>query len=197
MIDAEAIWAEVLRATSATFEDITVTGSSTFNGTVNATAGVFTGQQVINGLFKLNGILQTAFPILKSAFADLYDVSNTYFEEKMVAWIRDINTRKLYLSSSTGSFYFKASGFVSTQYGEGPVLAVRLVMENGALADDKYIIYIWDSKRSSMIEAVRRTWESPYRFEIYWTNPNSSGTWDFNTSSSSKGYSYLSGCISF
>ena len=197
LIDAEAIWTEVLRATSATFEDITVTGNSTFNGTINATAGVFTGQQVINGVFKLNGILQTAFPILKSAFAGLYDVSNTYFEERMVAWIRDINTRKLYLSSSTGNFYFKASGFVGTQYGEGLVLAVRLVMENGALADDKYVLYIWDSGRNLMIEAVRKTWESPYWFEIYWVDPNAAGTWDFNTSSLKKGYSYLSGCISF
>lgn len=197
LIEADAIWAEILSATSATFENITVTGASIFNGTVNATSGVFTGQQTINGVFKLNGILQTAFPILKASFSDIYDVSKDYFEEKMVAWIRDIVSRELYLSSTTGNFYLKASGYVATQFGAGIVLCVRLVMEMGTIADDKYIIYIWDESNDRMLEAVRKTWDVARRYEIYSVDPNSLGTWDTNVNPSFQGNSYLTGCVSF
>ena len=187
-----------IKASQGFFDNITVAGTSTFNGTVNANGGTFTGQETINGALQLNGIMKSRFPILKVEFAECYHVDNQYFIDQMESWIDDMNSIGLYLGLAVPNVYFKASGrlWVSGSQGnlyEGDVLFVRLVMENGQIANDKFIIFFWDEIHNKMFQAFRRMTDTKYT--LYSVTPNSLGTYDLNVTTTTIGQVNLSGVI--
>ena len=207
LLDASDVWAKIVIAKSATFENITVTGTSTFSGTVNAKGGTFTGEEVINGSLQLNGIMKSKFPILKVEYAQCYNVRNQYFLDKMVEWINTINNIGLNLAAlSFPNIYFKASGRFMWDYDNvagkfvhsGNILYVRLVMENGRLTNDAFTIYFWDEVEESMYIAVKRlaVETRAYMYEIFKVAPNSLGIYDFNVTSTSQGNQDCDGVIS-
>ena len=197
-LTANTAFINSIKASDGFFDNITVAGTSTFNGVVNAKGGTFTGQETINGALQLNGILKSKFPILKIDFAECYHVNNQYFIDMMVDWINSINSIGLYLGAANPVIYFKASGRVKVVYNnstqfQGNVLFVRLVMENGHIANDKFIIYFWDEVNNSMVEAFR--WISDSQYKIFRVYPNSNGTYDMNVTTTEVGFRDLSGVI--
>ena len=198
LLDASDVWAKIVIAKSATFENITVTGTSTFSGTVNAKGGTFTGEEVINGSLQLNGIMKSIFPVLKVEKAQCYHINYQHFIDTMVDWINSINNIGLHISSFTyPNVYFKASGRFLWNDHSGNILFVRLVVENGQLANDKFTIYVWDEVAETMVIAVKRVSQmTSDKYEIFNVTPNSLGTYDFNVSSNSQGIFSCSGAIS-
>ena len=188
-LSANTALINTIKSSQGFFDNITVAGDSTFNGTVNANGGTFTGQETINGSLQLNGILKSRFPVLKVEFSDCYRIDNSFFKDKMVSWINEMNNVGLYLGLSVPNIFFKASGFVSASDSlnsyAGNVLYVRLIMENGSIANDKYAIYYWDQNHATMCQLFRRTSDAYYT--LYLLGPNSLGTYDLNVTSESRG----------
>ena len=187
-----------IKASQGFFDNITVAGTSTFNGVVNANGGTFTGQETINGSLQLNGIMKSKFPVLKVEFAECYNLSYSYFITQMVSWINSMNNIGLYLGLAVPNIYFKASGYIYCHDNignlySGNILFVRLIMENGSIANDKFSIYFWDNIRETMFQAFCRVNNSSY--ELFVVIPNSNGTYDFNVQSTSYGTVTVRGAI--
>ena len=75
-ITANTAFINSIKASQGFFDNITVAGTSTFNGVVNANGGTFTGQETINGSLQLNGIMKSKFPVLKVEFAECYHIDS-------------------------------------------------------------------------------------------------------------------------